>query len=168
MMNRSLLIQYRVAYQGRPDSQSWPLRPNTTGALLDDLAKLLKKSFTRVMQMPCQVFTRKNLLKLRAMQCKCRRCCSDCSSCLAIAQAIGKSQESGNDRIVREADSGRARAETSQKHRDVTGEHECVNWQNLGMSSNDKDTETRTRQINTDHNDRRICCNVALLQPFQI
>ena len=26
----------------------------------------------------------------------------------------------------------------SQKHRDMTGEHECMNLQNLGMSNNNK------------------------------
>ena len=49
-------------------------------------------------------------------------------------EAIGKYQESGNDRIVRDADSGRAQAQISQKHRDMTGEQECMNWQNLGMN----------------------------------
>ena len=73
-------------------------------------------------------------------------------------EAIGKSQESGNDRIVRDADSGRARAQITQKHKDMTGEHECMNWQNLGMSNNDnqqvrwqiiknnKDTEHKQKQ----------------------
>ena len=52
-------------------------------------------------------------------------------------RCLRKYQKSGNDRIVRDADSGRARAQISQKHRDMTGEHECMNWQNLGMSNND-------------------------------
>ena len=55
-----------------------------------------------------------------------------------MKEAIGKSKESGNDRKVRDADSGRDRAQISQKHRDMIGEHECMNWQNLGMSNNNK------------------------------
>ena len=35
-------------------------------------------------------------------------------------------RESGNDQIVRDADSGCARAQISQKHRDMIGEHECM------------------------------------------
>ena len=42
-------------------------------------------------------------------------------------EAIGKYQESGNYQIVRDADSGHAQAQISQKHRDMTGEHEWMN-----------------------------------------
>ena len=51
-------------------------------------------------------------------------------------RSLRKYQKSGNDLIVKEADSGRALAQISQKHRDMTGEHECMNWQNLGISNN--------------------------------
>ena len=39
-------------------------------------------------------------------------------------EAIGKYQESGNNRRVTRH--GRARAQIRHKHRDMTGEHECM------------------------------------------
>ena len=65
-------------------------------------------------------------------------------------EAIGKYQESRNDQIVRDSDSGRARAQISQKHRDMTGEHECMNWQNLGMSNNDNKQDWQIMKNNKD------------------
>ena len=40
-----------------------------------------------------------------------------------------------------DADSGRVRAQTLQKHRDVTGEHECMNWKNEGLDSTDDENK---------------------------
>ena len=54
-----------------------------------------------------------------------------------VKEAVGKYQESGNNRRVTRHRLGRARAQITQIHRDMTGEHECMNWQNLGMSNND-------------------------------
>ena len=41
-------------------------------------------------------------------------------------EAIGKYQESGNNRRVTRHRLGRARAQIRQKHGDMTGEHECM------------------------------------------
>ena len=41
-------------------------------------------------------------------------------------EAIGKYQESINNRRVTRHRLGRARAQIRQKHRDMTGEHECM------------------------------------------
>ena len=57
-------------------------------------------------------------------------------------QSLRKYQKNGNNRIVRNADSGRAQAQIAQKHRDVTGEHECMNWQNLGMINDNWQRQT--------------------------
>ena len=60
-----------------------------------------------------------------------------------MKEAIGKSQESGNDRLVRDADSRHAHAKITQKHKDVTGEHECMITDNLGIKNkNNKQDQT--------------------------
>ena len=50
------------------------------------------------------------------------------------------------------ADSGCAQAQISQKHRDMTGEHKCMNWQNLGMN------DTDGKQDRQD-NKKNVCTN---------
>ena len=84
--------------------------------------------------------------------------------------AIGKYQDSGNDRIVRDTDSGRAWAQISQKHRDMTGEHECMNWQNLGINDTDgkQDRQGNKKIINVQKQDRHSDHNIfiPISKPF--
>ena len=54
-------------------------------------------------------------------------------------EAIEKYQESGTNQRVTRHRLGRARAQIRQKHRDMTGEHECMNWHNLGMIITDNE-----------------------------
>ena len=48
-------------------------------------------------------------------------------------EVLTKYQSSGNDWIVKT----QTWDVLLQKHRDVTGENECINWQNAGLNNND-------------------------------